>query len=410
MTSNRRLTRLTVLGALAALATGPGVAAGADDTKALKSEIEALRKEVQELRAIVKKDAPPPPSEEVAALRQEVAKAQSEWKDVGSTKHFAGYADVGYTDAKNGRGLFDLARFNPAFHYQYQDLVLLDAELEIAAKEDGETETMLEFSTITLLVHDYAAVYGGKFNSGIGQFRQNLHPGWINKLPSTPVGFGEEGPAAPTSELGAGVRGGLPLGSMRATYDVWVGNGPQLELNAAGDEIEIIKSTGFTSDPDGKKVFGGRVALLPLPKLELGLSAARGKVAVVTGGIAEAARDYDVFGADVAYQWKSLDLRGEYVEQKVGGQAASVAPEGGKWKAWYLQAAYRLAPTKWEGVVRYGDLKTPHADQSQEQWALGLNYWFAPNLAGKISYEFNKGLAGQPTDDNRWLLQAAYGF
>lgn len=189
-----------------------------------------------------------------------------------------------------------------------------------------------------------------------------------------------------------------------------MGNGPRLELNPAGDEIEMIEASGATGDPDGKKVFGGRVALLPLPRLELGLSAATGKVAVVQGGVAEAARDYDVFGADAAYQWRGLDLRGEYVEQKISDQAASVAPEGGRWKAWYLQAAYRLAPTQWEGVLRYGDFKTPHADQNQKQWALGLNYWFAPNLVGKMAYEFNKGLAGAPTDDNRWLLQAAYGF
>jgi hypothetical protein len=406
MRSRSRLIHFGLLSTLAAIGAGSGAAVAADDTQALKAEIEALRKEVQELRALVKKA---PPTEEVAALRQEVAKARSEWKDVASTKHFAGYADAGYTDAKNGSGLFDLARFNPAFHYQYQDLVLLDAELEIAVDEDGGTETGLEFATISLLAHDYAAVYAGKFNSGIGQFRQNLHPGWINRLPSTPVGFGHD-QAAPTSEVGAGVRGGLPLGPMRATYDLWVGNGPRLELNAAGDEIEMIEAEGATSDPDEKKVFGGRIALLPLPKLELGLSAARGKVAVVTDGTAEAARDYDVLGADAAYQWKNLDLRGEYVQQKVGGLAGSVAPAGGKWKAWYLQAAYRLAPTKWEGVVRYGDYNTPHADQDQKQWALGVNYWFAPNLVGKIAYEWNKGLTGTPNDDNRWLLQAAYGF
>jgi hypothetical protein len=336
MRSRSRLIHFGLLSTLAAIGAGSGAAVAADDTQALKAEIEALRKEVQELRALVKKA---PPTEEVAALRQEVAKARSEWKDVASTKHFAGYADAGYTDAKNGSGLFDLARFNPAFHYQYQDLVLLDAELEIAVDEDGGTETGLEFATISLLAHDYAAVYAGKFNSGIGQFRQNLHPGWINRLPSTPVGFGHD-QAAPTSEVGAGVRGGLPLGPMRATYDLWVGNGPRLELNAAGDEIEMIEAEGATSDPDEKKVFGGRIALLPLPKLELGLSAARGKVAVVTDGTAEAARDYDVLGADAAYQWKNLDLRGEYVQQKVGGLAGSVAPAGGKWGSFEFRVGY----------------------------------------------------------------------
>lgn len=373
--------------AVAIVLAGAFPAAGlAQDPAALKREIDALREEV----------------------RQSTRAAQ-EWRNATSTKHFAGYADVGYTDAKGRTGLFNVLSFNPAFHYQYQDLVLLDAELEIAAAENGTTETGLEFATINLLVHDYAAVYAGKFNSGIGQFRQNLHPGWINRLPSVPVGFGHD-QAAPATELGAGVRGAVPFGSMRATYDVWLGNGPRLELNAAGDEIEMIEAEGATGNDDGKKVWGMRIALLPLPKLELGLSAARGEVAVVQGGVAEAARDYRVFGADAAYQIGSLDLRAEQVEQKVGDQAASVAPAGGRWKARYAQAAYRFTATKWEGALRYGKFTTPHADQDQEQWAAGVNYWFAPNLVAKAAYEFNKGLADTPTDANRLLLQLAYGF
>lgn len=195
---------------------------------------------------------------------------------------------MGYADAKKCKGLFNVLGFNPAFHYQYQDLVLLD-ELEIATDENGTTETGLEFATINLLVHDYAVLYAGKFNSGIGQFRQNLHPGWINRLPSVPVGFGHD-QASPATELGAGVRGAVPFGAMRATYDVWVGNGPR--LNGAGDEIEMIETEGATSNADGKKVWGGRIGLFPLPKLELALSAARGDVAVVQAGTAEAARDY----------------------------------------------------------------------------------------------------------------------
>lgn len=401
---------------LVPLALAAGVAAAfshgalAQDADALRREVDALKKQVEELRQAIRQA--PAPAAEIQALRrevQEVAKSAGEFRGVSSTKHFAGYADVGYADSKKGPGAFDVARFNPAFHYQYQDLVLLDAELEIATSQNGTTETGLEFATIALLVHDYAAVYAGKFNSGIGQFRQNLHPGWINRLPSVPVGFGHD-QAAPTSEVGAGVRGALPFGSMRATYDVWLGNGPRLELNAAGDEIEMIEASGATGNADGKKVWGGRIGLLPLPKLELGLSAARGDVAVVQGGAAEAARDYRVFGADAAYQVGRLDLRAEYVEQKVGDLAASVAPVGGRWRAGYAQAAYRFEAAKWEGVLRYGDFRTPHADQNQKQWVAGVNYWFAPNLVAKAAYEFNKGLVDTPTDANRLLLQVAYGF
>lgn len=386
MQANRNAAGLKRLAMAIALASAFPAVGLAQDPAALKQEIDALREEVRQS-----------------------TRAATEWRNATSTKHFAGYAEAGYTDAKRRPGFFDVARFNPAFHYQYQDLVLFDAELEVTVAKNGTTETGLEFATISLLLHDYAALYAGKFNSGIGQFRQNLHPGWINRLPSVPVGFGHD-QAAPTSEVGAGVRGAVPFGSMRATYDVWLGNGPRLELNAAGDEIEMIEATGATGNDVNKKVWGGRIGLLPLPKLELGLSAARGDVAVVQAGVAEALRAYRVFGADAAYQVGRLDLRAEYVEQKVGELAASVAPQGGRWKAGYVQAAYRFEAAKWEGVLRYGDFKTPHADQNQKQWVAGLNYWFAPNLVAKAAYESNKGLVDTPTDANRLLLQLAYGF
>jgi len=69
-----------------------------------------------------------------------------------------------------------------------------------------------------------------------------------------------------------------------------------------------------------------------------------------------------------------------------------------------------LLPTKWEGVLRYGKYVSPHLDQRQEQWAVGVNYLWGPNVMAKLGYEFNQGLAGENTDANRWLLQMAYGF
>lgn len=406
-----RTARLIPVVLAAAMAGALPPAAGAQEVDALRREVEALKKQVEELRQAIKQA--PASSTEVQELRrevQEVATSAGEFRGVSSTKHFAGYADVGYADRKGAPGSFDVARFNPAFHYQYQDLVLLDAELEVAVDQNGETTTELELATISLLVNDYMAVFAGRFLSPLGQFRQNLHPSWINKLPSVPVGFGHD-QGAPNADLGVGIRGGFPLSDLQLSYAVYVGNGPKLELNEAGDEIEMIGTEGATSDPDGKKVWGGRVGLfMPAAGLEVGLSAATGKVAVDQGETVEPTRDYRVWGADLAWQWRSLGVRAEYIRQRIGDQAASVAPLGGTWRSSYVQGSYRFAPTNWEGVVRYGEFRTPHADQNQKQWAFGVNYLFAPNVIAKIAYELNDGLAGTATDADRLLLQIAYGF
>jgi len=60
--------------------------------------------------------------------------------------------------------------------------------------------------------------------------------------------------------------------------------------------------------------------------------------------------------------------------------------------------------------LRYTDYNTPHADISQEQWAIGLNYLVTPNAIIKAGWEMNNGLENEITDDDLWILQIAYGY
>lgn len=334
--------------------------------------------------------------------------------------HFAGYADVGYTESEDTDGSFGAGTFAPIFHYQYRDLVMLEAELEIEVGEDGETETVLEYLSINWFLNDYLALVGGKFLSPIGQFRQNLHPSWINKLASAPPGFGHDG-AAPVSDVGFQLRGGAPVGGARTNYAFFISNGPEVKAEFEDDEFELdgVEAEGFGSDVDGEKVVGGRFAIIPIAGLELGFSLASGKATVteIEGGdtallSGEQARDYDVIGADFAWQSGALGLRGEYVETDVGADDGSgvAASEGATWETWYTQGTYRALESKWEFVARYTDFQSPHASQSQEQWALGTNYLFANNFIGKVNYEINDGQSGTEADENRVLLQLAYGF
>lgn len=397
--------RYLIGAALLGMAAVSGNANAESDYQALQNEVQALRQEVSDLRALVQQQSAA--QEDVKNLRQEVkatSRAQSEAVNAETTAHIAGYAAVGFTDrSESGSSAFSKVSFNPIFHVLYRDIALVEAELEIATAPDGSTETKLEYGAIDLFLNDYTTLVAGKFLSPLGFFRQNLHPAWINKFPSIAPGFGE-GQAAPSGDVGLGVRGGYPVGEgKKLKYAFYVGNGPELEVEAG--EIHAIESDGYTRDIDRRKVMGGRIGFVPMPKLELGISAAGGGVGI-TG---ESDRSYRVLGTDVGYQWKQLDLRAEYIRQRVGDLSTSMIP-GGTWKAWYGQASYKLLPTKWEGVLRYGKYVSPHLDQRQEQWAVGVNYLWGPNVMAKLGYEFNQGLAGENTDANRWLLQLAYGF
>jgi len=366
---------------------------------------------------------------QVTALSSEVQQA-AEWKNPNTLMHMAGFADVKFVKPENGDSSFAVGSFSPIFHYQYRDIVMLESEIEFEILPDGETKIDMGYMTVDWFVSDYAAVIAGKFLSPIGQFRQNMHPSWINKMVSAPPGFGHDG-AAPISDMGVQVRGGFPIGGIRTNYAIYASNGPELKSETENDadfELDGIAAEGFGADRDGKKSYGGRFAILPMSSLEIGLSYASGKASVtaietntgtndplnfpegpITG---QTARDYTVTGADFVLFNGNISLRGEYVKTDIGDATTGVtASDGGVWEALYTQLAYRLPNTKWEGVIRYGDFDAPGLMRDQKQTSVGINYLVSNNFIAKVTYEFNKGeVADSMADNDRLLTQLAYGF
>jgi len=334
----------------------------------------------------------------------------SKWSHPDTMFHMGGYAAVGYTSSDAG-GDFNVGSFSPIFHYLYRDMVMLESELEIEVTADGGTELAMEYASIDYFLNDYVTVVGGKFLSPLGQFRQNMHPSWVNKMPMHPAGFGHD-QAAPNADVGLQLRGGFPMGAGTANYAVYVGNGPALEENAGATAIEKIETPGIGEDGDGNKVFGGRFGIfLPGPRLDLGISAASGKASVwdttaspITFG---PAHDYTASGVDFIYRPGNFDLRGEAIQQKIGD---AVDYAGGTWQAWYLQGAYRPAGSKWEFVARYANYDTPDPTVSENQAAVGVNYLFSNNAMAKLAYQNDDYKDPGTTDTSRVMFQMAYGF
>ncbi|MBL4799437.1 MAG: hypothetical protein JKY50_18695 [Oleispira sp.] len=378
--------------------------------------IERIQQEVDQLKQQLKDSVT---KEELQIVKKDVAKAK-EWLQPDSLIHMSGYADVGYTKSESEEGNFNVGTFSPIFHFQYRDLVMLESELEIQLGDDGETEVSLDYLTIDWFVNDYMVLIAGKFLSPIGQFRQNIHPSWINKLPSAPPGFGHDG-AAPVSDVGFQLRGGFPLGNVRTNYAIYISNGPELksEFEDAEYELDGVDAEGFGADNDSEKVVGGRLGIIPFAGLELGFSAASGKATVTSieeGDSSllaeEGARDYNIVGSDFSWQLNAFNFRGEYVETKVGADTSvgASASEGATWETWYTQGAYRISQSKWELVTRYTDFDSPHDSKDQQQWAIGTNYLFSNSFIAKVSYEFNDGQTASLADQDMFQIQMAYGF
>lgn len=340
------------------------------------------------------------------------------WQGPDISAAVVGGASAGYSKPSSQNGSFNILDFNPIFLFSYDDLLFLRGALDFQIDDYGNTQTSLDYTNLNLFLSNYATFGVGKFDSAIGYFVQNLSPAWINKLPTPPVGFDSD-EAAPQAEVGIQLRGGFPLfGDAHANYIFYLSNGPQGFVDTTNNVIDYIDTDGFTNS-FGNYVVGGRLGFLPIPDLEIGISAAGGKLVLLDSSdgttVLQNGRDYNVLGADISYTKNNLDLRGEIVQQQVSSQENSkewgIAPQGEKWTAWYLQAAYRFPSTNWEPVVRYGNFTAPLLSQLQQrQWAFGINYWFAPSIAAQAAYEVNHGQRCTSNNANMMLIQLVFGF
>jgi len=361
--------------------------------------------------------------QEFDQLKEQITQLKKE-ANPRSVAHLSGYASVGYSDIEDSDGSFNQLQFAPIFHYQIDDKVMLEAELEIEDEPDGETDVKLEYMTVDVELGNNAILVAGKFLSPIGQFRQNLHPSWINKLPSAPPGFGHGG-AAPISEMGVQLRGGFYLSQQQFNYAVYYGNGPQVDIEVENDagnteEIEIhdVENEGFTSDINGGNAWGGRLGWLPLPKLEVAVSYMGGEAdsefTLLNAGVGTdvtTSTDVTVYGMDFVAHLNNVILRGEYLKQDLDSiEAGGFATESPEWETYYLQGSYRFSGTGWEAVTRYTDFDSPEDSSDVSQLALGVNYLFTENSMVKVAYEINDGERDSDVDKNKILIQLAYGF
>lgn len=348
--------------------------------------------------------------------------------------HLAGYADATFVVSDfDGQTTadFSAARFNPAFHFQYKDLVLIEAEAEISVDGEGETEFELEYAQADIFLHDNAVLVVGQFLSPVGQFQERLHPTWINRMANPPPGFGHDG-VQPTSEVGAMLRGGFSIGQAIATYAVAVGNGPRL-----GHEGGVVFE-GTGGDDNSNKAISGRIGILPLPYIEVGGSFLTGKVSGMAmpaemSGLDPSDADVTLWGADAAYTRGPWDVRAEYLNSTrdpintLSDETDMVeALPKLKLETWYGQIAYSLSGLtdnkilqRFEPAVRYGEYKVTGLDELAEEAAekrlsIGLNYWLAPSIVTRGVLELRDFTAREADDpmssETRFLLQFAYGF
>ena len=305
--------------------------------------------------------------------------------------------------------------------------ILVEAELEVGI-EGSETAIELGYADASFFVSKYLTIRTGKFTSPFGIFQDRLHPGWINKLPTVPVGSGEdELGVGPTSEIGVDFRGGVPLGSAKMNYSVFLANGAQLITDPSEPGKQGTLSYGNAEAISKKFTVGGRFGLLPFSNssLELGVS-------YRNGNVGERNSDYAKVGAqmyalDLTYV-KQLDFLKGLVDVKAQLNHVKVDNAeyidfedstgivnytfNNKRSSFFAQAAYRPTMSqskflkKTELVFRYAGFTPPDGAKDLEkinQYTYGITYWCNWKTACKIAYQSQK-------NNNVFFVQVAVGF
>lgn len=414
----------------------------------LKAEHESMKQELDALKAAVRQMAngaapavptePAPPAEapheakQVVTttstaddLRQEVDALKLQVKETvpGTTKFLlAGYGTAGFT-AKSGEDPFFDAAFNALFLWKMTDRLFFEGEMELEF-ENEETTLNLEVAQISYLLNDYMTIGFGRFLNPTNFFVERQHMNWVNKLPDKPLAVYDG--IFPESQLGAQLRGVVPIGPTKVEYAAFVANAPRLITES--DDVSEIGTLDFDNDTNvgGHVAVGGHIGFIPIPQLEVGYGIQRSKVGPRDQAIENVLQSVDfnyvrdstmlkgLINARAQWGWSHL---GHFVYDPTGGLGFGPLSFNNNRNGGYAQIAYR--PThidsdifrNLEAVFRYDRFNQMHTPVGfdEQRWTLGLNYWLTPSAVVKVAYEFDNKNAGA-RDQDAFMMQMAVGF
>ncbi|NOX45766.1 MAG: hypothetical protein GXO89_02175 [Chlorobi bacterium] len=158
--------------------------------------------------------------------------------------------------------------FSPVFLWKLSDRLFFESEVEIGA---GEFE--LEFAKLSYMVNDYITIGAGRMLTPFGAYGERWEPNFVEKFPNSPMETSTGSHLHRGAIMGVDVRGGLPLGSVKMNYVVFISNGPILDQSNG-----MVQYENLLEENNNNKELGGRIGILPFSNssLEIGFSYKRG--------------------------------------------------------------------------------------------------------------------------------------
>jgi len=419
-----------------------------DDYLKLKQELETVKSQLQEL---LKRSAAPESDSLKAQLEEQKKQAAAQQaesdqalddmdkklKEVkamakdsfpGSTKMLlSGYGTAGFIHQDHdGSTLFNAA-FNPLFLWKLSDRVLFEGELE-AELEGNDTSLAPEMAHLSYVMNDYVTVSAGKFLNPMNYFVERQHMGWVNKLPDKPLAVYDG--LLPEADVGAQIRGAVPVGSMKLGYAVFAANAPELQADPTSVDATDLGTFQYDNfDNVGNHIaVGGRLGFYPVPELEVGYgfqyadvtpSDSADKVnslmqSVDLSYVRDSARLKGIINLKAQWVWSNVDQIPYDPDGTVGGPFLFDNNRDGG----YAQLAYR--PSRMdnaylknlEPVFRFDMLNQAHtlSGLDETRYTVGLNYWLGQSTVFKAAYQFDEQSGPEADPHNAVLLQFVAGF
>jgi hypothetical protein len=354
---------------------------------------------------------------------------------------FGFQANINNSDVTMPKTTFNDFGFSPMFLWKLSDKFFFESEIEI--KNDGTADNSaafdLEFAKLSFRVNKYITIGAGKMLSPFGAYNERWEPNHIEKFPNAPL-RPDDGVLLDDTHLfwgaimGIDVRGGIPLGSAKMNYSLYISNGPKLHLEK---EMGGMLQYENWNDNNSNKEVGGRIGFLPFPNssLEIGFSGKRG-IAGNQGDSLYGKTGATAYAVDLSYV-KSIEAIKSTIN--IRGQFNSVTVDKANYQLTdsttytfdnILQsyfAQFSIRPTmasskfikKTELLFRYSTV-TPPKDAvwspkdkngqggSISRIDLGLCYWLSWRTGLRFAYEIRSTPDG--ANQKGFVIRLATGF
>ena len=298
----------------------------------------------------------------------------------------------------------DRYEFSPMFLWRHGNKFLLEFE----ASFDGYT-VGVNWADVSYFAAPGLIIRAGYIVLPFGTYNKRLAAGWIDKLPTDPIGVAD---VPPGSDFGLEVEGGFPLGNMKWNYDLSISNGMQLLPDGEIQSVGIV-------DNNMNKTLTGRIGLLPFSNssLEIGVSGMVGNVGDANSQFESAQTQSYAVDMNFVRTFNPIlvNFKGQYNNTFINKQPY-IKPDstGAEYTFDNTTSSYfaqlSLRPTgssskflkNLEGAFRIGNYTTPNNSfwgQKSEYVEAGLLYWLSWRSVIKFAYQSNN-INSKAIDDN----------